>query len=237
MNKQRQVVLILLILFLGQTQSLVTWATPGNARILESTEMNAKSENSNPEKINKIPEKTKPRKLSQKKSKYTKEEIAREKTSQYLTLAMSALLVYNDIDSNKGIQKNRKMRQLKKHSLKMANAMKGKSLTDFLTQQNKKLDTFWVKRQRKLQEGSGAMASVVKLGEQYIANQFGIPASLMGLITPMAGTLIRSLVGGTNKEEGLKNFKIDKGGKRLDKKRTHKRRASRVEDEDELRKI
>lgn len=238
MNKQRQVVIILLMLFLQRTDSLVTWASPGNGRILEATEKNTKiTKKNNQEKTNSNSKKIKARKLSEQNlKKNLKEQKLHAKTAQYLSLAMGALLVYNGL--NNGIKKDRKMIQLKKHSIKMQKAMKGKSITDFLGQQNKKLDQFFARKQRKLQAGAGAMASVVKMGEQYIANQFGIPASLMGLITPMAGTLIRSLVSGKKKEQGLKNFQIDKKTKKMSKKKTHKKRAIKLQDDDdEVRKI
>ena len=233
MNKQRQVVIILLMLFLQRTDSLVTWASPGNERILESTDKNTKiTKKNNQEKINSNSKKNQARKLSEKDLiKNLKEKKLHAKTAQYLSLAMCALLVFNSL--NNGIKKNRKMTQLKKNSIKMQKEMKDKSITDFLGQQNKKLDQFLARKQRKLQAGAGAMASVVKMGEQYIANQFGIPASLMDLITPMAGTLIQSLMSGKKKEQRSKKFQIDKKAKKMSKKKTHQKKPIKLQDDDD----
>ena len=206
MNKQWQVVIILLMLFVHKTDTLILQYSTPNPRVLEASKKSSRQQSH-------------PRKLYREdyeKSLGSLEDYAGfapyDKISQYLTLAMGAMILINTLNPGQPLKTNRRTAQLKKQSSKLAKAMKGKSITDFLSKQHKDMEKFLQKRQRKLKVEDGKFG--VKLAEQFISKQFKIPINALKVLQPVARSLFGLIKKKAKKETNDEKNKKSKENKK-----------------------
>ena len=227
MNRQLRVVLIVALLMLGQATAFFLTQLPDNGRILS-----AKSK-----------KKSSKRKLYHEdyqtalkpNSHYLGESMS-SKLNRFLTMAMAGMVFVNGIKDKQPVKKDRKLAKFNEAAAKVSKKMTGSPIMSFLGNQNKKMKAFLAKRSRKLQMGGG-LSSIMKIGEQFLAQEYGIPPGVLSMISPMAGNLLGSLGGSGSTEKDEKPSKKAKSRKQKEKKKNHKKahKKSRKSDDDDDR--
>lgn len=114
-----------------------------------------------------------------------------DKLTAFITMALGGMVIYNSFAGQKPERRNRKLKEIKTNASKVIKKMKGKSVVQFIRNEEKDIAKFMKKSQRKLQGGS-SMSSIIKLGEQYLARQLGIDQSLISMISPLASNMFGS---------------------------------------------
>ena len=115
-----------------------------------------------------------------------------DQITKYITVALASLLLIRNINgTTKTVRRERRMNLFQQQTEKLGKMLKGKNIYKFAQSQKTKLKNFLIRRNRKLQ-GQSSMSSIVKMGQDYISKELGIPKVLMMMFTHLTKKFLNS---------------------------------------------
>ena len=221
MNRQLRVVLIIAMLTVNQASAFLFTQLPTSGRVLSAKAKKKAGKRSLYQEDYQTTLKSNDEYLG---------ETLSSKLQRFLTMAMAGMVFYNGVKPGEPVKKNRKLAKFGQAAAKVAKKMKGSAIMGFLGTQDKKMKAFLQKRQRKLQLGEG-FSSIMQIGEQFLAQQYGIPANVLSMLAPMAGNLFNSL-SPAESSKGSKKTKSRKQKQKKSHKKAHKKHSKSDDDDD-----